>query len=256
MDGRQIGGTLTASASHAAGQSDTTTVKGEWAAGAHKVEVRFINDLWDGTTTTDRNLYVDGATYNGVAITTAKQAVMGSSTPGQFAFTDVAVSPSPMTLTGTVNADALTGGAAADILTGKAGNDTLTGGAGNDVLKAGSGNDVLSGGDGADWLHGGMGADTMTGGAGPDRYTFGSVEEGGDRITDFAPGDILDLHAMLGHAGSTAAQLATGGYLRAVAVTGGVQIQVDDDGGGNAYETLVTLQGATISGLGTDYVFA
>jgi Ca2+-binding RTX toxin-like protein len=150
----------------------------------------------------------------------------------------------------------LTGGAGADILTGKAGNDTLTGGAGNDVLKGGAGADLLNAGDGADWLHGGLGADTMTGGAGADRFVFGSPDDGVDLVTDFTAGDVLDLHALLGHAGSTAAQLSGGGYLRAIAVTGGVQVQVDEDGGGNGYEALVTLQNATVSGLGTDYVFA
>ena len=44
VDGKQVGGTFTASASHAAKQSDTLTLKGDWAAGAHKVEVKFLND--------------------------------------------------------------------------------------------------------------------------------------------------------------------------------------------------------------------
>jgi hypothetical protein len=66
VDGVQIGGTLTAHASHAAGQDELITVEGDWAPGNHSVLVRFLNDRWDGTPQTDRNLYVDGATYNGV----------------------------------------------------------------------------------------------------------------------------------------------------------------------------------------------
>ncbi|RYJ00055.1 MAG: hypothetical protein EON47_14935, partial [Acetobacteraceae bacterium] len=62
VDGKQIGGTLTAGASHAAGQDDIITVKGDWTAGAHKVTVSFLNDAWDGGGG-DRNLYVDGITY-------------------------------------------------------------------------------------------------------------------------------------------------------------------------------------------------
>ena len=67
VDGKQIG-TLTAGASNALGQSDTITVKGDWAAGNHKVTVNFMNDAWGGSSATDRNLYVDGITFNGIAV--------------------------------------------------------------------------------------------------------------------------------------------------------------------------------------------
>jgi hypothetical protein len=63
-----VGGTLTAHASHAAGQSELVTVQGDWAPGDHTVLVHFLNDRWDGTPTTDRNLYVDAVTYNGAAV--------------------------------------------------------------------------------------------------------------------------------------------------------------------------------------------
>ncbi|WP_280137200.1 carbohydrate-binding domain-containing protein, partial [Aureimonas sp. Leaf454] len=58
----------TARASHAAGKSDTITVKGDWSQGDHKVSVHFLNDIYGGTASTDRNLYVDGATYNGAVV--------------------------------------------------------------------------------------------------------------------------------------------------------------------------------------------
>src|SRR5207248_2322575 len=32
----------------------------------HDVTVQFLNDAWDGTPSTDRNLYLDGASYDGV----------------------------------------------------------------------------------------------------------------------------------------------------------------------------------------------
>ena len=48
----QVGGVLTASASHALGQSDIVTLKGNWGSGAHKVEVNFLNDAWGGTSST------------------------------------------------------------------------------------------------------------------------------------------------------------------------------------------------------------
>ncbi|MFT8247218.1 family 16 glycosylhydrolase, partial [Roseomonas sp. BN140053] len=68
IDGVQVGGTLTASASHGAGQVDVLRIHGDWAAGQHSVEVSFVNDLWFGTPDTDRNLYVEGAIYNRVEV--------------------------------------------------------------------------------------------------------------------------------------------------------------------------------------------
>src|SRR5690242_15708117 len=56
VDGQQIGGTLTASAWHSAGQSDSITVLGNWGPGSHQVSVNFLNDAWGGTATADRNL--------------------------------------------------------------------------------------------------------------------------------------------------------------------------------------------------------
>ena len=68
VDGQQVGGTLTAHASHAAGQDDSLTVLGNWGAGNHAVSVNFLNDAYGGTQSTDRNLYVDGATFDGAAV--------------------------------------------------------------------------------------------------------------------------------------------------------------------------------------------
>lgn len=75
--------------------------------------------------------------------------------------------------------DSLTGSAGRDLMEGLRGNDTLEGNAGNDRMKGGAGNDLLVGG---------MGKDVMTGGAGADEFRFHTAAEGGDRITDFSPG--------------------------------------------------------------------
>ena len=84
----QIGGALTASASHSSGQSDTVTVLGNWSAGNHAVTVTFLNDAWGGSAATDRNLYVDAATYNGAAVSGAAQAINSDWQPGSFGFLD------------------------------------------------------------------------------------------------------------------------------------------------------------------------
>ena len=78
VDGQQIGGTLTARASHAAGQDDTLVVQGNWAAGNHTVAVNFLNDLYGGTSATDRNLYVDGASYDGAAVAAGRLSLKSS----------------------------------------------------------------------------------------------------------------------------------------------------------------------------------
>ena len=68
VDNVQIGGTQTATAWHSSGQSDTLTVKGDWASGGHSVAVTFLNDAYGGNPSADRNLYVDGMTYDGAAV--------------------------------------------------------------------------------------------------------------------------------------------------------------------------------------------
>ncbi len=65
VDGKPTGPVQTVTASHKGGQSETFTLKGDWPAGAHQFGVSFVNDLWDGTPATDRNLYIDSASYNG-----------------------------------------------------------------------------------------------------------------------------------------------------------------------------------------------
>ena len=98
------------------------------------------------------------------------------------------------TLSGATGADQLNGGDGNDVLSGKGGNDTLIGGLGNDTLDGGGNNDILIGGGGQD---------TLTGGLGQDRFVFNAMTDYGvptdstlaapDTITDFAPGDKIDL---------------------------------------------------------------
>jgi len=68
VDGKQIGGTQTAMASHASGADQTFTVKGSFGVNQHSVGVNFLNDAYDGTPETDRNLYVDAASYDGTTV--------------------------------------------------------------------------------------------------------------------------------------------------------------------------------------------
>ena len=88
VDGTQIGGVLTASATRASGLFDTLIVRGEFAAGPHRAEVTFLNDRYDGTAATDRNLFVATGTYNGSGVAAAQTALF-STGPASFGFTDI-----------------------------------------------------------------------------------------------------------------------------------------------------------------------
>jgi Ca2+-binding RTX toxin-like protein len=115
--------------------------------------------------------------------------------------------------------DFINGGGGSDTLRGGSGIDTIFGGAGADNISGGSGNDrlngdndavsstqhgadVINGGSGNDTIYGGGRADILTGGTGGDTflYTVGigteneSAVGAADRITDFGPGDVIDVH--------------------------------------------------------------
>ncbi len=76
VDGKQVGGAFTTKALHAAGQSQEVDLSGSWGKGAHTVTVNFLNDLYGGTASADRNLYVTGASYDGVAQTGATLSLL------------------------------------------------------------------------------------------------------------------------------------------------------------------------------------
>ena len=71
--------------------------------------------------------------------------------------------------------------------------DTLLGDDHDNLLFGADGNDILDGRAGSDVVAGGVGDDTLTGGAGDDVFVFGSGD-GHDQITDFAPGDRIQIH--------------------------------------------------------------
>ena len=104
------------------------------------------------------------------------------------------------TLFGGGGGDTLSGDSGDDILVGGAGADLLAGGSGDDSLFGGAGDDALAGGSGADLLAGGAGQDTLSGGSGRDVFSFDSGF-GRDTISDFGPGDRINLAADLNGTG-------------------------------------------------------
>ncbi len=95
VDGKQQGGVFNAAASHKAGADQLYTIKGSFGAGPHTVAVQFLNDAWnpgspDAQGSVDRNLYVDGASYDGtdahqtasmMRSSTSSLAIPASATP-------------------------------------------------------------------------------------------------------------------------------------------------------------------------------
>jgi hypothetical protein len=97
IDGRTIGGVQTATASHAAGATQQFEVRGGFLPGSHSASVTFLNDLYAGTPSTDRNLYVTGSTINGTAIPGSGLALMsGGAQSFPFPMSDV---PPPLAAT-------------------------------------------------------------------------------------------------------------------------------------------------------------
>lgn len=67
VDGQQIGGAQTVTASQSAGQTQPFTFEGNWGPGPHTVTVSFPNNFsYPGNG--DRNVYVDGLTYDGTKV--------------------------------------------------------------------------------------------------------------------------------------------------------------------------------------------
>jgi Ca2+-binding RTX toxin-like protein len=134
--------------------------------------------------------------------------------------------------------DSLWGGDGDDVIAGGEGDDTLFGGAGSDTasykwarngvvvdlsileeqqtrgdgvdtlisienLIGSDSGDILTGDAEANVLNGEFGADILTGGAGADRFVFSWIGDSGpyaaDLITDFTPGDRIDLSALDGN---------------------------------------------------------
>jgi len=136
---------------------------------------------------------------------------------------------------------------------------TAYGGAGSDTLIGGAGNDILQGGAGNDTLIGGAGDDTFRGGAGRDVFQYETLADAGtgkDLITDFSvgsSGDVLNVHDLLsGSPGYNGSNAFSGGYLNFGHVGINTIVQVDADGGGNNFHTLVTLQNVTLTAANTD----
>jgi Ca2+-binding RTX toxin-like protein len=142
---------------------------------------------------------------------------------------------------GSALSDQISGNSGADVLLGNAGHDLLSGNRGPDQLGGGAGSDELSGGDGKDLLFGGLGADLLTGGAGADVFLYTAADQGVDTITDLSPDDRIDLSQVL--TGFNAATSDPGDFVHLVDAGADALLQVDPDGGGDAFVDLSIIGG-------------
>lgn len=82
VDGVQMGGIQTVTASHAANQWQDVVLNGYFSNGPHAVDVQFINDAWGGTSATDRNMYVQSISVN-AEVVAGTAAVSNTAANGQ-----------------------------------------------------------------------------------------------------------------------------------------------------------------------------
>lgn len=80
VDGKQMGGVQTITASHALGESQAMTFMIPPSAGPHSASVQFLNDAWGGTAATDRNLFVGSIDVNGVNYAAAAASLYSNGT--------------------------------------------------------------------------------------------------------------------------------------------------------------------------------
>ena len=211
VDGKQLGGTFTATTLHSSGNSQTFAFAGDFGSGQHTVSVNFLNDAYAGTPATDRNLYVNDIVYNGTD-TGQSAALMGQgaktfsisggTTPSVSETGDHGSLAKNLSQTGsyTVGGDTfvLGSGNAATVTLGTGTSQikfvgpssvTLTGGSGQATVTADAGNNKFVAG---------AGSLDVTGGAGKDAYVFHSTS-GLLTLEDFslAKGDTLTIDKSL-----------------------------------------------------------
>jgi hypothetical protein len=186
-------------------------------------------------------------TFSGGGLTApvVRTAVLGTVNLKLDLDTDVATGPA--VLRGTEGAETLTGGATGELIQALGGNDALRGLGGDDTLEGGAAGDRLYGDAGNDRLVGGAGPDFLTGGTGADRFVFLGLGDRRDAILDFsvAEGDRLDVAALFPAGPHGGQALLDDGFVRFLLGSGVVRVQVDVDGGGDAWATVTTLNGLT-----------
>lgn len=120
--------------------------------------------------------------------------------------------------------------------------------------------DIIAGNGSANIIEGGRGADRLTGGSGGDTFVYRNANEGGDTITDFGSGDVIQVSAsgfggglVAGVALANGSASATGAFVNSTTPIGtsanflysGSVLSFDPDGtGAQGAVTIATLSGS------------
>ena len=125
---------------------------------------------------------------------------------------------------------------------------TLTGSDDHELLAGGDDANTLNGGAGEDVLYGGDGLDQLTGGDDADIFVFqdGSAFNDQDTITDFntADGDAIDISDILTGFYDPETDAITD-FLQITDNGSDSTVSVDQDGGGNSFAAIATIEGVT-----------
>lgn len=225
VDGKQVGGTMTATANHGAGQTQAVSLTGSWGPGTHVVGVAFLNDAYGGSPSLNRNLYVDSIGFNGSS--TPENFELGVNGGTGFAIA-TATAYSPGASGGAINTlgnDTVYAGTGAIEVSANGPTASVVGGSGQMTFFGGTGNNTVVGGGGACNLQdsggslaftAGSGSATIGAGSSNEVYTIVNGQAGGTLdLYNFSPAN--DHVHLLGYSGSgIASEQATGGSTQIV----------------------------------------
>jgi hypothetical protein len=134
VNGAVFVGTQTVSSSHALSQTTLYRVHGDFGPGTKSVHLQFLNDLYGGSSSTDRNVWLDSTTYAGVTTNWNWPIFSSDSTTFQLPLPAEMVSGSNISasqgfsvLTGTSGDDMIVSHGGRNTIYGNGGNDTVTG---------------------------------------------------------------------------------------------------------------------------------
>jgi hypothetical protein len=211
VDGKQLGGTFTATTRHSSGNSQAFSFAGDFGTGQHTVKVTFLNDAYGGSPSLDRNLYVNDIIYNGTdtgdrvglfSNGSSSFTVSGGTAPSVSEASDHGSLQKNLSQTGTytVGGDTfvLGGGNAVSATLGTGTSHIAFIGPSSLKITGGSGNASVTADTGTDTFTAGAGSLDVTGGGGKDTFVF-HANSGLLTVEDFsvANGDKLVIDSAL-----------------------------------------------------------
>ena len=206
--------------------------KGDWSSGSHTVTVNFLNDMWGGTSTTDRNLYIDGLNYDGAD--TAQSAMFAATGARSFTVTDTTLSAAQSTITiassdaspvvnlSNVTIIATSGnhmlfiGGSHDVAILTGGTESVQANQGYNTITTGKGNDTIRFGGSSNTINAGTGNNALYDSGSSNKIVMPGPGQGFDDIygSVLSNGDMLDFKTALKATAWNGSAASLGNYLR------------------------------------------